>query len=701
MDDPQNASRSLNEIIGHLPKSARARSLCEVYLTQAPWSPRLVMRDELIDDILTPIYAYIEFKLTHRAELAVPISPHRLAVLFLVLATATLVDPSIPPFSTEARDFFDLGKACLSLDDILESSELATLQALCLTGYFYNQGGPRYSPEAPWCIKGLCTSLVYRVSSLGPLNLSGLIRLSAGTTYVSPFFHPDTIIERVTLDSESPDWNLDHKTRNRRRTLFWEVVYLDTFYSLSLGRPPALGAPFMNCPFPDEPIHPAEAEVQKGATTLNLLIPRDQLPSVLSVLLWGWKFCKEVVSQIAITTLTPHIPDYTTILDLDKKIREHRVPPEVKADPPSLHTRGVRLSATSCVIFALGPQILRAHRVATTASIYIHRSFFLKAIKDFPNDPLRSPYSSSFLAAYNGASTVIQLDAKAVSQDPSWLSRRWGAYNSLLSAGVIVGLIVARCPTHSMAQKAFEDMTNLVNMFSSIFNTSSRARAAHGALKKMHDKATRILNEATGQERSYWGHNEIHDGGVTSDDDLEIFAGRVGMSTSSKRDEVHQEDGSSTSVSPQPPVGHGGDVGPSFGHEARGVLLGSSSSGEGLSATFVGDSFPSSSFSTTGLGFHNNEHQGYPQVPMVQSHPAYGYHETEHQSHHQISLGDASHTDWERMSPHETVPSPIPAIGGGMDVQWLTLMQEEGLMDPYANPNTQYYASPDFANVNT
>ncbi|KAK1236174.1 hypothetical protein PQX77_000583 [Marasmius sp. AFHP31] len=306
MDGPQSDSDLLKVMIGYLPDNTRARSLCEVYLTQALWSPRLIMRDELIDDILTPIYAYIESSI-HEADLSlveskpipIPLSPHRLAVLFLVLAIGLLLDSSIPPYSTDARDFFDLGKACLSLDDILESSEPATLQALCLTGYFLNQGGPGHSPEAPWCIKGLCISLVYR---------------------------------EVTLDSESPDWNLDPKTRNRRRTLFWEVVYLDVFYSLTLGRPPALNVSFMNCPFPDEPTEPAEAEVQK-------------------VLRWGWKFCKEVVSQIAITTLTPQIPDYATILDLDKKIREHGVPPNVKANPPSLYSRGVRLSATSWLIF--------------------------------------------------------------------------------------------------------------------------------------------------------------------------------------------------------------------------------------------------------------------------------------------------------------------------------------------------------------
>ncbi|KAL0072366.1 hypothetical protein AAF712_000129 [Marasmius tenuissimus] len=666
MDGPQSDSLSLDVMIGYLPDNTHARSLCEVYLTQALWSPRLVMRDELIDDILTPVYAYIESSF-HEANLSlveesIPLSPHRLAVLFLVLAIGTLLDSSIPPYNIKARDFFDLGKACLSLDDILESSEPATLQALCLTGYFLNQGGPWHSPEAPWCIKGLCTSLVYRLG----------------------------------LHSESPDWNLDPKTRNRRRTLFWEVVYLDVFYSLTLGRPPALNVSFMNCPFPDEPTEPTEAEVQKGVTEPNFVTPRRQLPHALSVLLWGWKFCKEVVSQIAITTLTPQIPDYATILDLDKKIREHGVPPDVKANSPSLYSRGVRLSATSWVTSYHSHGPCSSLKIA---SIYIHRSFFLKAIKDYPHDPLRSPHASSFLAAYNGASTVIQLDSSAVSQEPSWLSRRWGAFNSrgstrvffatppltdfhtstaidpVLSAGVIVGLIVARCPTHGMAQKAFDDLTTLVDMFSGISDTSSRARAAHDALNRLRDRAIRTLDKAHGQEAADRGGSETHDSGATSeDDDWEIFAGRTKMRMGNSRGrKFYREERSSTSVSP------GQAVGATF----------SSFPSEGIPATHAGDSYASSSFPTAGWehepGFQFQEHQDYHQVSAIHPHR-----EAEGQPRHQSGVEDTLYPGWERQPPPHGIPSPPTSsmMGGGMNAQWFTLMQEEGLIDPYGNLNT-------------
>ena len=70
--------------------------------------------------------------------------------------------------------------------------------------------------------------------------------------------------------------------------------------------------------------------------------------------------------------------------------------------------------------------------------MYIHRAFFVRAVLDYAHDPQRSPYALSFLAAYEGASTVIQLDAAAFSRDPSWLSRRWGIFNTRESTGLVL-----------------------------------------------------------------------------------------------------------------------------------------------------------------------------------------------------------------------------------------------------------------------
>ncbi|KAL0072372.1 hypothetical protein AAF712_000135 [Marasmius tenuissimus] len=650
----RNTSHSLNLIILHLPDRTRARSLCETYFTQALWSNRIVMRDELIDEILTSVYTHIESLASSSREgllharledEPIPTSPHRLAVLFFTLAIGTLVDSSESPYSNEAQKLFDLGKACLSLDNVLESSELATIQALVLIGVYYNHGGPWYSPETPWTSLGLCTKLALRV---------------ARTTYVPPVSQPAiTANLKKPLDSESPKWNLDPKTINRRRVIFWELFFIDTFAGLSLGRPPGFSVPFIVCPFPEKSEDGAESDDMK-------------------VLRWGWKFSRDVAAPIVTATLTPKIPDYAIILDLDKKIREHGLPPIVGVDDPLyMQTRGIRLSATT--------------------SMYIHRSFFVKAILDYPHDPLRSPYASSFLAAYNSASTVIQLDVSAFSRDPSWLSRRWGVFNSLMSAGVILGSIVTRCPTDGMAHKAYADLTSTVDMFSRISDSSSRANAAHNILKELHDKATRILNQARGREVVDRGSNETHDSRGASDNDLEIFAGytKVRMSKSRGK-QSHRGDSFPTSASPQPEIGHRAELGRSFGH-APGIAFSSSSRPE-LSAAYISDPFASSSSTTTGpkasevsTGSGSQEHQSYLQMPSMHGHAAYDYCEIEHRTPPRSGLEDAPHmVDWEGQPPQgNEFPSTLEVMAGGSGINapWLTFMQEEGFMDPYGNLN--------------
>ncbi|KAK1233165.1 hypothetical protein PQX77_003700 [Marasmius sp. AFHP31] len=655
IEGPWDVQSCLSVIIGHLPDKPRAHYLCETYFTHALWFMNIVLRDELISGILVPVYAYKESfssgnDLSLAEDEATPTSPHRVAVLFFVLAIGTLVDLRIPPYSTKAQDYFDLGKACLSLKNLLGSPELETVQALALASLYHNHGGPQYSAEATWTFMGLCARMAH-------------------TAF--PVFEPDTSFEKRTLDSESPGWNLDPSMINRRRTIFWELFTNETFNitqkSLHMGRPPALSLIYSGCPFPDGSVDGTETEETK-------------------VIRWGWKFSKEVVSQIAISTLTPKVPDYATILDLDKKIREHGVLPHAEFDSPCLHTRGpTRLSATSCVIYSSVSLDLPAHCRATTASMYIHRSFFVKAIMDYPYDPMSSPYASSFLATFRDASTIIDLDVRAFFQDPSWLGRCWGVFGTLLAAGVIVGSIVTRCPSNNMTHKAFNDLKLTLDLFTRIMDSSGRAKAAHSILKRLHDKATRMFGESHGQE-AHGGSHETHDSGATLDDDLETLAGytKFRMSNSRGKKDYRPEDrsSSSSSVSPQPSMGHGGGPGPSSSN-APGIYSPSLPH-----ATHDSDPFTLSLLSTTDpkpeLGSIAQELQDYHQVHTTH------IHETDYRNHSHDKLKYYHAMDWGGQPPGGIAPSPTPALmpeGPGINAQWVAFMQEEVL--PYGNLNTR------------
>lgn len=55
---------------------------------------------------------------------------HRLAVLYMVLALGTLLDLDKPSLSAEATRYYQLGRASLSLDSVLESQSIPAIQAL-------------------------------------------------------------------------------------------------------------------------------------------------------------------------------------------------------------------------------------------------------------------------------------------------------------------------------------------------------------------------------------------------------------------------------------------------------------------------------------------------------------------------------------------------------------------------------------------
>ncbi len=59
-----------------------------------------------------------------------PLSPHNLSILFMVLAIGSLVDLDAPPHSPQSMQFYQLGRAALTLESILEEQTIPGVQAL-------------------------------------------------------------------------------------------------------------------------------------------------------------------------------------------------------------------------------------------------------------------------------------------------------------------------------------------------------------------------------------------------------------------------------------------------------------------------------------------------------------------------------------------------------------------------------------------
>lgn len=97
MCSQENVEKTMDTLFSYLPEQPRAWALCETYLEQATWQCQPIRRDELIDEILVPIYRSHKERASSDTNQPHTISPHRLAALYIVFTIGALVDLTLEP----------------------------------------------------------------------------------------------------------------------------------------------------------------------------------------------------------------------------------------------------------------------------------------------------------------------------------------------------------------------------------------------------------------------------------------------------------------------------------------------------------------------------------------------------------------------------------------------------------------------------
>ena len=90
-------AETLELILSYLPPRPRAWSLYETYMEHASWIFRPLKRDEMIDEIMAPVYKAMKDKQISGSNAIESISPHKLAALFLVFSVGAKVDLTLEP----------------------------------------------------------------------------------------------------------------------------------------------------------------------------------------------------------------------------------------------------------------------------------------------------------------------------------------------------------------------------------------------------------------------------------------------------------------------------------------------------------------------------------------------------------------------------------------------------------------------------
>lgn len=148
------------EILKHLPPAYLARCRAEKYFAQATFLYVPVQEDDFWELVYHPLYHQDSSRVNEK------ISGHSIALLFIVLALGAHLDLDGIPCSAEAMQYYQLSRASLGLESVLERPSLEAIQAMVVIAHFLFLVE---IDEPRWMIMGLVTKMIYSVC-ISPLH---------------------------------------------------------------------------------------------------------------------------------------------------------------------------------------------------------------------------------------------------------------------------------------------------------------------------------------------------------------------------------------------------------------------------------------------------------------------------------------------------------------------------------------------------
>ncbi|KIY69236.1 hypothetical protein CYLTODRAFT_452841 [Cylindrobasidium torrendii FP15055 ss-10] len=394
----------IQNLLWYLPEAQRAAELRDIYYRHAAWLHNPITEESFDFEVYQQFYGQIASPV-----LDDPLLAHRLSVMFLVLAIGTHMDPSRPGYCTEAEKYFQLARAALFSDSFVDAPTVNAVQALYLmTFYLFLADRHGTASGTRWAFMGLAVKMA----------------------------------ETIGLHRDSARWEgIDLHETQRRRELFWEMFSYDSWQALTLGQPSSFALSHFDCKMP----HSSQ--------------PSDEM----SFYAWKHRFTSECMSLLHDQAFGARTPTYATVLQLDRKLRSFPV-------PPILQVAGFGNSEARPGGFPDTPMLtLQRHIVLAIREmnlLYLHRSFFARAIGDSPKDPLGSPYGTSVIAAYRSAGSLVALMRNLHAQLKQPAERLWFLWGHMFSCSIVLGSIVTRCPSMSFAPSALVQLDSACELFS-------------------------------------------------------------------------------------------------------------------------------------------------------------------------------------------------------------------------------------------
>ncbi|EJD46940.1 hypothetical protein AURDEDRAFT_184166 [Auricularia subglabra TFB-10046 SS5] len=406
-----------------LPPVNEARTLVDLYYRDATWLFMPISGEEFEETIFARVYSG-----------AVPcvgdITPHELALLFMIMAHACIIDLNRPPYNEDAANYYELARAALSLDPAIDHPTIHAVQSVLLMSMFLQM----------WEHVG-CTTTSY--------NLIGLMA---------------QMCQSLGLHRDDTPWNLPRAEQNRRRRIFWNVASYDVWSSFACGRPPSLSPAHVDALGPDDQEKIIASDGQAHGSFRH----------------WIYGFIQQVVFKVMDQAFGATLPTYATVLRLDRLVREHPVGEHLRTVNVGEAQEGIPMSLLlqRNIIFGLTQRLM----------LFLHRSFFAHALTEHADDPLKSKYAQSVLAAYRAA-FYIAAGARALHGQTPLAARCWVFWSPIFSASLILGSIVVKAPASGLAPPAWVELNRVCELLEDVAKMSRRVARIMPKMRNLRQRA--------------------------------------------------------------------------------------------------------------------------------------------------------------------------------------------------------------------
>lgn len=406
-------------------------SMVKAYWENVDWMYNVVPRVIFDSDYLPSVY--------HSSE---PPSPHKLAVVYLVMALGVMFHlERHEPYDPLGDLLFRMGFACLTVNDGLSRASIATVQALCLVGnYMLNDRSPN-GANAFWPILGIANNTVTAL---------GLHRDGTAFNGLSPY------------------------EIEERRKVFWEITTLDRLQAMCFARPSALSNRSFDTKFPGS-----------ADTTPEHCLPDEdsyhrskyQLVHLMEL----------VIDEQTRTTAG----SYNQVLKIDAEIMQFR------ADLPATMVPTAKASALSKEIDLHPHMVLHRYSIrllVMETRIYLHRAYFVRALHENPTDPSKSSgrFHKSFISIFESAVELVSIVHEMVVYHPSLVARWWFYWFHAFSAAVCLAAICIRSPNSGFASPAYMSLVTACNLAQAAV-PGSKAKCGLPILQRLRQKASNAM----------------------------------------------------------------------------------------------------------------------------------------------------------------------------------------------------------------